>query len=52
MNVVLNRTVVVVFVTDPESVLFADTSVIGFIGLRLGDSLTSFNKDNSANFFG
>ena len=40
------------FVTDPESVVFADTGVIGFISLRLGDRLTSFNKDNSANFFG
>ena len=26
-------------------------SAIGFIILRLGDSLTSFNKDNTANFF-
>ena len=27
-------------------------SIIGFTILRLGDNLTSFNKDNSANFFG
>ena len=27
-------------------------SIICFTILRLGDNLTSFNKDNSANFFG
>ena len=27
-------------------------SIIGFTILRLGDNLTSFNKGNSANFFG
>ena len=27
-------------------------SIIGFTILRLGDNLTYFNKDNSANFFG
>ena len=27
-------------------------SIIGFTILQLGDNLTYFNKDNSANFFG
>ena len=37
-----------------ENVALADTSysVIGVNILRLGDSLTSFNQDNSANFDG
>ena len=38
-----------------EDVVLADTSykvLLGFIILQLEDGLTSFNQDNSANFFG